>query len=74
MLGLIVIAGPAAAGRASGIVLFGFLLGFGAGPPLFGWMVDSTGSYMGVWWLAMGASTLGALVMLAWRPTQSADG
>jgi MFS family permease len=73
MLGLIVIAGPAAAGRASGIVLFGFLLGFGAGPPLFGWMVDSTGSYMGVWWLAMGASMLGGIVMLAWRPTHRAD-
>lgn len=68
MLGLIVIAGPAAAGRASGIVLFGFLLGLGAGPPLFGWMVDSTGSYMGVWWLAMGASMLGAALMLVWRP------
>jgi CP family cyanate transporter-like MFS transporter len=73
MLGLIVIAGPAAAGRASGIVLFGFLLGLGAGPPLFGWMVDTSGNYMGVWWLAMGASTLGAIVMLVWRPTHRAD-
>jgi predicted MFS family arabinose efflux permease len=73
MLGLIVIAGPAAAGRASGVVLFGFLLGLGAGPPLFGRMVDATGSYMGVWWLAMGASTLGAIVMLLWRPSQKAD-
>lgn len=72
MLGLIVIAGREAAGRASGIVLFGFLAGLGIGPPMFGWIVDSTGSYAIVWWLAAVASALAALLMLVWRPSQRA--
>jgi ACS family hexuronate transporter-like MFS transporter len=71
MLGLIVIAGKAAAGRASGIVLSGFLAGLGIGPPLFGWIVDSTGSYATVWWLAAAASLAGAILMFMWRPTRS---
>ena len=68
MLGLIVIAGRGLAGRASGIVLFGFLAGLGVGPPLFGWIVDSTGSYTTVWVLAGAASFAGAAVMGVWRP------
>jgi cyanate permease len=72
MLGLIVIAGREAAGRASGIVLFGFLAGLGMGPPLFGWIVDSTGSYSIVWWLAAFASVGGAALVFLWRPTQPA--
>ena len=68
MLGLIVIAGRELAGRASGIVLLGFLAGLGAGPPLFGWIVDSTGSYTTVWLLAGAASFAGAALMAVWRP------
>jgi CP family cyanate transporter-like MFS transporter len=68
MLGIIVIAGRDAAGRASGIVLLGFLAGVGAGPPLFGWIVDATGSYTTVWCLAAAASIAGALLMAVWRP------
>lgn len=68
MLGLIVIAGRGLAGRASGIVLFGFLAGLGVGPPLFGWIVDSTGSYTTVWVLAGAASFAGAALMGVWRP------
>jgi predicted MFS family arabinose efflux permease len=68
MLGLIVIAGRGAAGSASGIVLFGFLAGLGFGPPLFGWIVDSTGSYTTVWLLAAAASLAGAGLMAMWRP------
>ncbi len=68
MLGLIVIAGRDVAGRASGIVLFGFLAGIGTGPPLFGWIVDSTGSYTTVWWLAAAGSFAGAVLMMVWRP------
>ncbi|HSK97784.1 MAG TPA: MFS transporter, partial [Euzebyales bacterium] len=33
------------AGAASGIVMFGFLVGLGVGAPPFGWAVDLTGSY-----------------------------
>lgn len=73
MLSMIVIAGPSAAGRASGIVMFGFLIGLGAGPPLFGWMVDSTGSYTAVWWLTAVASLVGAVLMAAWTPRPSPD-
>lgn len=72
MLGVIMIAGRGAAGRASGIVLFGFLAGFGAGPPLFGRIVDSTGSYTTVWWLTASASLAGAVLMLVWKPTHNA--
>ncbi len=73
MLGLIVIAGRDAAGRASGIVLFGFLAGIGTGPPLFGWIVDSTGSYTTVWWLAAAGSFAGAVLMMVWRPRPHAN-
>jgi predicted MFS family arabinose efflux permease len=34
-----------AAGAASGIVMFGFLVGLGVGAPAFGWSVDVTGAY-----------------------------
>ncbi len=70
MLGLIVFAGPGAAGRASGVVLFGFLIGLGSGPPLFGWIVDSSGSYNGVWSLSLVAFLAGALTMVAWKPRE----
>jgi cyanate permease len=68
MLSIIVIAGPSGAGRASGIVMFGFLVGFGAGPPLFGRLVDSTGSYTSVWWIAAVASLGAVALMAAWSP------
>ena len=68
MLALIVFAGPGAAGRASGVVLFGFLIGLGAGPPLFGWIVDSSGSYDGVWLASFFAFLAGALTMVVWKP------
>jgi MFS family permease len=68
MLSMIVIAGPSGAGRASGVVMFGFLIGLGAGPPIFGRLVDSTGSYTTVWWLAAVASLGAVALMAAWNP------
>jgi cyanate permease len=68
MLSMIVIAGPSGAGRASGVVMFGFLIGLGAGPPIFGRLVDSTGSYTAVWWLAAVASLGAVALMAAWNP------
>jgi len=46
---------PELAGRASGVVLFGFLAGMGAGAPLFGWSVDRLGTYLPGW---LAAATL----------------
>ncbi|CAN5863991.1 MFS transporter [soil metagenome] len=34
------------AGAASGLVMFGFLIGLGVGAPAFGWSVDLTGAYV----------------------------
>lgn len=36
-------------GRATGVVIFGFLGGLSIGGPLTGWSVDTTGSYDGAW-------------------------
>jgi MFS family permease len=54
----------AQAGRASGRVLFGFYVGFVAGPVSFGWSVDVTGTYH-LAWAAMTA-TFAAAAVLAW--------
>ncbi len=67
---VIAIAGAAAAGRASGIVWFGFLAGLGLGPPIYGFTVDETGSYATMWWLAFGSFALAAGVALTWMRTQ----
>lgn len=71
MLALIVLAGPKLAGRASGIVLTGFLLGIGIGPVLFGWIVDQTSSYNPVWSISLVASLVGLAVMALWKPSPS---
>lgn len=66
MLAVMHVAGSAQAGRASGIVLLGFLTGFGLGPPAFGWTVDRSGSYgPGLVGVAV-AFGLAALVMARW--------
>lgn len=70
MLGLIVFAGPTAAGRASGVVLAGFLIGLGAGPPVFGWMVDVSGDYNGVWYVSLVAFAAGLLTVMLWSPQE----
>ncbi len=46
----------AATGRASGVVLLGFLTGLGVGPPLYGATVDATGSYAAMWIMSIVAS------------------
>ena len=61
------------AGRASGVVLTGFLLGLTVSPVLFGFTVDKTGRY-DVGWAAVAGITLLSLVIAAawWRRTRMA--
>lgn len=64
-------------GKATGIVMFGFLGGLSIAGPLTGWSVDSTGSYTTAWIATIVASLLGAAVMASasvernGSPTQS---
>ncbi|MQA17332.1 MAG: MFS transporter, partial [Pseudonocardiaceae bacterium] len=60
------------AGRASGIVQLGFYLGFVAMPPVFGWLVDTHGSYTTGWLLATAACAGGMLTTIGWNPVRSA--
>jgi predicted MFS family arabinose efflux permease len=65
MLAVIDHAGSERSGRASGIVMFGFLTGLAIGPTLFGWLVDVTGSYTSMWLTSL--VVLGtATVLAAW--------
>lgn len=63
MLAVIETSTPALAGRASGVVLFGFLAGLGLGAPVFGFAVDQSGTY-GPGWAAVGVAFLLALVVM----------
>ena len=66
MLAVIHEAGEARAGRASGVVMLGFLAGLGVAPTLFGWTVDVTGSYVPMWLVSIGVLGLAAAVA-GWR-------
>ena len=57
----------AATGRASGIVLLGFLTGLGVGPPIYGAMVDATGTYTAVWITSLVASAASFAIVSAGR-------
>lgn len=63
MLAVIQTAAPAQAGRASGVVLFGFLGGLGLGAPAFGYSIDRLGSYGPSFTVVGVAFLLGLLVM-----------
>lgn len=53
-----------ASGRASGIVLFGFLGGLSIGSPIVGALVDATGSYQSSWIMLGVAALMGVGVMV----------
>ena len=55
--------GQRAAGAAAGVSAAFFNVGIFLGPPLFGLIVDRTGSYTPAWW-ALAASAAVALVLL----------
>ena len=65
MLAVINDAGPELAGRASGIVLAGFLSGLAISPPLFGFSVDYTGTYNWGFLVVGMLFTLAALVAIS---------
>lgn len=69
MLSLIGSTPAALQGKATGIVMLGFLGGLSIAGPLTGWSVDSTGSYTTAWVATIVVSLLGAAVMSVALPT-----
>ncbi len=66
MLSVIDHAGPEVSGRATGLVMLGFLTGLGVAPTLFGWLVDRTGSYTPMWLTSIGALAMASLLAVWW--------
>ena len=66
MLAVISETGPEGAGHGSGIVLSGFLFGFGIGPPIFGASVDATAGYGPALTGALVLFGLAAVTMVGW--------
>ena len=64
MLAVIKGVSVAQAGRASGVVMFGFLGGNSIGSPAAGYVIDSFESYQPVWWAAAVLSAAGAMVLV----------
>lgn len=65
MLAIIMFVTQSQAGRASGVVMFGFLGGIAVAGPITGWIVDSTGSYRLVWVGTIVTSLVAAGIMIA---------
>jgi len=76
MLAVIDHAGVEKSGRASGVVMFGFLTGLGVAPTILGWMVDRTDSYTSMWVLSGAALGLAAVLSVWWarRPPDRRQG
>ena len=66
-------AGPGAAGAAAGVTAAIDNIGIFIGPPLFGWIVDRTGSYGPAWWTMLGAAALAALLLSLVREPRRGD-
>lgn len=64
MLAIIVTVPRRQAGRASGVVMFGFLGGLSIGSPAAGWIVDATGSYQPVWTACLILAVISAVVLV----------
>ena len=67
MLAVITRSGLERAGRESGVLMFGFMLGLGIGPPIQGWSVDLTGSYNILWSMSLIMALIGFAVMASRR-------
>jgi predicted MFS family arabinose efflux permease len=66
-LAVITESGTGLAGRASGLLTFGFYMGFVGSPVLFGLLVDATGSYNLAWSLIGLGFAATVLVIVGWR-------
>jgi MFS family permease len=73
MLAVITSSGVGMAGRASGVVTFGFYIGFVASPMLFGLLVDRSSGYTLAWLLVGVTFAITALVIAAWRRSEAAS-
>ena len=62
----------AMAGRASGIIILGFLTGLTVAGPVTGMIVDATDDYTVVWWASV-TLALVAATLLALRPVRSGE-
>ncbi|MFQ5553867.1 MAG: hypothetical protein ACE5GC_00690, partial [Acidimicrobiia bacterium] len=67
MLAVIDLAGPAVAGRASGRVLAGFLLGLAVAPAVYGQTIDSTGAYDAMWTISLILAAAAVVLSVVWR-------
>jgi sugar phosphate permease len=65
-------AGPPAAGAAAGVTAAIDNIGIFIGPPLFGLIVDRTGSYAPAWWAMVGAAVLAACLLALVREPRRA--
>jgi predicted MFS family arabinose efflux permease len=66
MVAVMTYAGLENTGRASGVVLTGFGVGLMIGPPLFGWTVDTTGTYDVGFALVLAEVASAALIGFFW--------
>ena len=62
MLAVMDLSPPGMVGKGTGVVVFGFLLGYAAGPPLMGFSVDTLESYQAGWLGAAGLLLVAALI------------
>jgi ACS family hexuronate transporter-like MFS transporter len=67
-------AGPASAGAAAGVTGAIDNIGIFVGPPLFGWIVDRTGSYAPAWWTMCAAAVFAAILLALVRERHFSDG
>jgi MFS family permease len=74
MLAVISESGSRLAGRASGVVTFGFYIGFVGSPMVFGLLVDNLGSYTLAWLLVAVVFAATVAVVLGWRRVVSTAG
>ncbi|HYI68031.1 MAG TPA: MFS transporter [Candidatus Limnocylindrales bacterium] len=70
MMAVLGAVGAQSAGKASGIVLFGFYGGFAPGPIAFGWIVDASGQYSLAWSLVASSMLMAAMVAAVWRRSE----
>jgi predicted MFS family arabinose efflux permease len=70
----VVAAAPHAVGRASGVTMAGYYVGALVGAPVFGAVVDTTGSYVPAWTMSLALVLCGAAAFSRCRAVSSAPG